>query len=90
MNHNFAFQAEFLKKHVDNEKEAGKYHEQIEIADYSMGNSYSKILGRFLDEYVTKVEIQDPYVRNIHQVLITNCCCCHDLYLTVIISIQGV
>ncbi len=28
-----SFQAEYLKKHVDNEKEAGKYHEQIEIAD---------------------------------------------------------
>jgi len=39
----------------------------------SIGNSYSKILGRFLDEYVTKVEIEDPYVRSTHQVLITNC-----------------
>jgi hypothetical protein len=28
INHIFEFQAEFLKKHVDNEKEARKYHKQ--------------------------------------------------------------
>ena len=63
-------QAEYLKKHVDNEKEAGKYHEKIEIADNSTGNSYNKILGRFLDEYVSKVEIEDPYIRSTHQVIL--------------------
>jgi len=57
-----------LKKHVENEKEAGKYHEKIEITDNSTGNSYRKVLGRFLDEYVTSIEIEDPYIRNIHQV----------------------
>ena len=60
--------AEFIKKYVEKEKEAGKYHEKIEICDNSKGNSYKKILGRFLDEYVTKVVIEDPYVRNVHQV----------------------
>lgn len=54
---------------MDNEKESGKYHEQIEIADNSVGNSYKQVLGRFLDEYVNKVEIDDPYIRNVHQVI---------------------
>lgn len=63
--------AEFLKKHVENEKEAGKYHEKIEISDNSKGNSYKKVLGRFLDEYVTTVEIEDPYIRSIHQVSVS-------------------
>lgn len=57
-----------MKKHVENEKEAGKYHEKIEIGANSIGHSYQKVLGRFLDEYVTKVEIEDPYVRSTHQV----------------------
>ncbi|XP_045033138.1 MIT domain-containing protein 1 isoform X1 [Daphnia magna] len=60
--------AEFLKKHIENEKESGKYHEKIEIGANSIGHSYQKVLGRFLDEYVTKVEIEDPYVRSTHQV----------------------
>ena len=57
-----------MKKHIDNEKEAGKYHEKIEIGVNSVGNSYQKILGRFLDEYVNQVEIEDPYIRSPHQV----------------------
>ncbi|XP_046641301.1 MIT domain-containing protein 1-like [Daphnia pulicaria] len=74
--------AEFLKKHVENEKEAGKYHEKIEITANSVGYSYQKVLGRFLDEHVTRVEIEDPYIRSIHQVynllrlselLVSNC-----------------
>lgn len=65
---NYMNRAEFIKKHVENEKEAGKYHEKIEICENSKGNSYKKILGRFLDEYVTKVVVEDPYVRNVHQV----------------------
>jgi len=79
---NYMNRAEFIKKHVENEKEAGKYHEKIEICENSKGNSYKKILGRFLDEYVTKVVVEDPYVRNVHQVynflrlcelLVSNC-----------------
>jgi len=65
---NYMNRAEFIKKYVEKEKDAGKYHEKIEISDNSKGNSYKKILGRFLDEYVTKVVVEDPYVRNVHQV----------------------
>ena len=64
----FISQAEYLKKHIEKEKEAGKYHEKIEIGANSVGHSYKTILGRFLDEYVTKVEVEDPYIRSHHQV----------------------
>ncbi|XP_023215592.1 MIT domain-containing protein 1-like [Centruroides sculpturatus] len=60
--------AEKIKKLVQDEKEAGKYHEQIQIADNSIGNDYEKIFGRFLDENLLSVEIDDPYVRTTHQI----------------------
>jgi hypothetical protein len=44
------------------------YHEQIQINDGSIGNSYEKIFTRFFDETVTQVTIQDPYIRAFHQV----------------------
>ena len=47
---------------------AGKYHEQIQIANNSTGFSYEKIFGRFLDEQLSNVEVEDPYIRNVHQV----------------------
>lgn len=60
--------AEELKKHVNEEKEAGKYHEQIRIEEDSVGNSYAKLLGRFIDERLTTVEVDDPYIRTVHQI----------------------
>ncbi|KAK6173894.1 hypothetical protein SNE40_017269 [Patella caerulea] len=60
--------AEELKTHVQQEKEDGKYHEQIHIDSGSLGNSYEKLFSRFLDERVTCVEIEDPYIRSTHQV----------------------
>ncbi|CAF0939868.1 unnamed protein product [Rotaria sordida] len=44
------------------------YHEQIQIKDGSLGNSYEKIFNRFLDETVTQITIQDPYIRAFHQI----------------------
>ncbi|CAM4866317.1 unnamed protein product [Rotaria socialis] len=44
------------------------YHEQIQIKDGSLGNSYEKIFNRFLDESVTQVTVQDPYIRAFHQI----------------------
>ncbi|XP_001639933.2 MIT domain-containing protein 1 [Nematostella vectensis] len=60
--------AENLKRTVKEQKEAGKYHEQIQIKDGSKGYSYSKIFGRYLDENVEEVTIEDPYIRGIHQI----------------------
>ena len=44
------------------------HHEQIQIKDGSIGNSYEKLFGRFFDANVTKVTVQDPYIRAFHQV----------------------
>lgn len=60
--------AEELKKHVTQEKEAGKYHEQIHIEEDSLGHSYHNLFGRFIDERLTTVEIEDPYIRTVHQI----------------------
>ena len=47
---------------------AGNYHEQLHIESDSTGHSYEKVFGRFVTEDLTYVEIEDPYVRNVHQV----------------------
>jgi hypothetical protein len=47
---------------------AKTYHEQIQIKDGSIGNSYEKIFNRFLDNTVTEITVQDPYIRAFHQV----------------------
>ncbi|XP_072040939.1 MIT domain-containing protein 1-like [Amphiura filiformis] len=60
--------AEKLKNHVEKEKETGKYHEQMHIANNSTGHSYQKVFGHFLDEMLTEVHVEDPYIRQGHQI----------------------
>jgi len=61
--------AETLDELIKKEREAGKYHEQIKIEAGSTGNSYENIFGRFLDETVSVIEVEDPYVRSHHQIV---------------------
>ena len=49
----------------------GKYHEQMQIANGATGFSYEKIFGRLLEEPLTEVVVEDPYIRSHHQV--SNC-----------------
>ena len=46
----------------------GKYHEQMQIANGATGFSYEKIFGRLLEEPLTEVVVEDPYIRSHHQV----------------------
>lgn len=61
--------AELLSKQIESEKAAGNFHEQIRIEDHSIGHSYESLFGRFLDECVTQVTVEDPYIRSHHQVM---------------------
>ena len=47
---------------------AGKQHEQIQIESNATGYSYEKLFSRFLNQFLTEVEVEDPYVRSHHQV----------------------
>ncbi|XP_037506139.1 LOW QUALITY PROTEIN: MIT domain-containing protein 1-like [Rhipicephalus sanguineus] len=60
--------AEKIKEQVRKEKAAGTYHEQIHIESGSVGHSYDQTFGHLLDDMVTSVEVDDPYVRSVHQV----------------------
>lgn len=60
--------AEAIKKLVLQQKEAGQFHEQVHIENNSTGHSYKTLFGRFLDEDVTIVTVEDPYIRSFHQV----------------------
>lgn len=59
--------AEKIKQQVNIQKESGKYHEQLRIADNAVGFSYVKLFGPYLDETVSEVWVEDPYIRHIHQ-----------------------
>lgn len=60
--------AEKIKKLVLQQKEAGLFHEQVHIENGSTGHSYKTLFGRFLDEEVEFVMVEDPYIRSFHQV----------------------
>jgi hypothetical protein len=60
--------AEKVKKHIEELKEKGSYRERIQVSEGACGFSYQSVLSRFLDEDVTCVEIDDPYIRSPHQV----------------------
>lgn len=60
--------AEKIKDMVKKQKEAGKYHEQIKIEENGTGYSYKRIFQHFIDSSLTEVYVEDPYIRNIHQI----------------------
>ncbi|XP_048208207.1 MIT domain-containing protein 1 isoform X4 [Perognathus longimembris pacificus] len=59
--------AENIKKYLDQEKEDGKYHKQIKIEENATGFGYESLLKEYLNETVTEVWIEDPYIRQTHQ-----------------------
>ena len=59
---------EKVQQIIDKEKENGKYHEQIKIEANSTGHSYDSIFGRFLDNEVREISVEDPYIRAHHQI----------------------
>ncbi|CAG7835238.1 unnamed protein product [Allacma fusca] len=63
----YMIRAEKLKKHIESLKSEGNYREQIQIKEDSVGHSYDNIFSRFLDTNVTTVQVDDPYIRSVHQ-----------------------
>ncbi|XP_077199607.1 MIT domain-containing protein 1 isoform X1 [Paroedura picta] len=59
--------AEDIKKYLEKEKEDGKYHKQIKIEENTKGFSYEKLFQDYLNETVTEVWVEDPYIRQVHQ-----------------------
>ncbi|CAK1542698.1 unnamed protein product [Leptosia nina] len=59
--------AETIKTLVIKQKEAGLFHEQVHIENDSTGHSYKTLFGRFLDDDVSFVVVEDPYIRSFHQ-----------------------
>ncbi|KAM9038819.1 MIT domain-containing protein 1 isoform X2 [Sarcophilus harrisii] len=45
----------------------GKYHKQIKIEDNATGFSYESLFQQYLNAAVTEVWIEDPYIRQTHQ-----------------------
>jgi len=66
---------EKLSLQIKKEQEDGKYHEHIKIDANSKGHSYESLFGRFLEDTVNSVEIDDPYIRSHHQVVNFLRCC---------------
>ena len=60
--------AEKLKTLVTEQKEAGTFHEKIYIKDGAVGYSYRRVFVKYLEGNVTEVVVEDPYIRNLHQI----------------------
>ncbi|XP_063809432.1 MIT domain-containing protein 1 isoform X4 [Pseudophryne corroboree] len=59
--------AEQIKHHVLKEQEEGKYHKQIKIVENATGYSYENLFKPYVDEMLTEVWVEDPYIRHTHQ-----------------------
>ncbi|NWH47519.1 MITD1 protein, partial [Fregata magnificens] len=59
--------AEDIKKQIEKEKQDGKYHKQIKIEEDATGFSYEKLFQEYLNEVVSEVWVEDPYIRHVHQ-----------------------
>ncbi|XP_032671398.1 MIT domain-containing protein 1-like [Odontomachus brunneus] len=59
--------AEKVKKFIHTRKLVGSYRESTKIESGSIGHSYASVFGRFLDNSVTFINIEDPYIRAFHQ-----------------------
>lgn len=59
--------AEQIKAHVHQEKEDGKYHEQIKIAENATGYSYEVLFKPYISSTLAEVWVEDPYIRHTHQ-----------------------
>lgn len=60
--------AEKLKKLVKEQKEQGTFHEKIHIKDGAIGFSYRRVFEKYLEGNVGKVVVEDPFIRNVHQI----------------------
>ncbi|GFS68332.1 MIT domain-containing protein 1 [Nephila pilipes] len=59
--------AEKIKDILQRQKDSGNYHEQIQIPNDGVGFSYEFLFKKYLDKTIKTVEIEDPYIRNVHQ-----------------------
>lgn len=60
--------AEQLKTFVSETKKASGTHEQIQIEDGATGFGMERLFSRFITEFLTEIEIEDPYIRSHHQI----------------------
>ncbi|KAL3315490.1 MIT domain-containing protein 1 [Cichlidogyrus casuarinus] len=61
--------AEAVKKSIQSPANRNNYREQIQIKEGAKGFGYKKLFDRFLEQGdVTKVWVEDPYIRSSHQI----------------------
>jgi len=60
--------AEQLKLEIDERNRILQVHKKITVEEGSIGNSYQSLFGKFLDEDVSEVQVEDPYIRAHHQI----------------------
>ncbi|KAK7077435.1 MIT domain-containing protein 1 [Halocaridina rubra] len=64
----YLVRAEVMKEANKKVKTIGRTHRQIHIDVDSTGHSYETIFGDLIDETLSSVEVEDAYIRSIHQI----------------------
>ncbi|XP_014211190.2 probable protein phosphatase 2C T23F11.1 [Copidosoma floridanum] len=59
--------AEKIKNMIDYKKSIGQYRELVKIEENSTGHGYSSVFGRFLDNRINEILIEESYIRTFHQ-----------------------
>ena len=60
--------AEEIKRAVSNQQNQGKIVDKIHIIANGTGYSYDSVFGKYLDENVKEISLEEPYIRDYYQV----------------------
>lgn len=60
--------AEKLKAEITSQRSRGEIVDKIHILANGTGYSYESIFGKYLNDKVTEVSLEEPYIREYYQV----------------------
>lgn len=60
--------AEKIKEEITKQRNRGEIKDKIHIIANGTGYSYETIFGKYLDDSVKEISLEEPYLREYHQV----------------------
>lgn len=64
--------AEKLKAEITSQRSRGEIVDKVHILANGQGYSYESLFGKYLDDKVTEVSLEEPYLREYYQVGLFN------------------
>lgn len=67
--------AEQIKKRISEQHSRGEIVDKIHIIANATGFGYEKIFGKYLNDSIKEVSLEEPYLREYYQVRAMSICC---------------